>query len=300
MRLDRHCYLAAAFKGFLSPSHGHGGCYTTGERAPSTLIAVRSEPVRGNRAGLTASLSLPIFHHQPACQVICVLGDCPGTRLEAIGFGHSGIQANVRPARQIRPRGSMLYFSYLNFIFIFCGSGVVFGDMRGGAALRHSTWERAMQRVFIIAIMLLGITAAQGQTVLQGNGQTSSSESAINSEGAIGSGPLNVSASSLPSMSSPSASSQSGPSSGSPSTTGSASGGSGAASSGSGAAGSGSVSPQSPLLLPGEIPDTSTQAASTTATAPSSSSPICPPPVPSTDGGSANLTEIAGASLGGC
>lgn len=131
MRLDRHCYLAAAFKGFLSPSHGHGGCYTTGERAPSTLIAVRSEPVRGNRAGLTASLSLPIFHHQPACQAICVLGDCPGTRLEAVGFGHSGIQANVRPARQIRPRGSMLYFSYLNFIFIFCGSGVVFGDMRG-------------------------------------------------------------------------------------------------------------------------------------------------------------------------
>jgi hypothetical protein len=55
------------------------------------------------------------------------------------------------------------------------------------------------------------------------------------------------------------------------------------------------------LLLPGEIPDTSTQAASTTAAAPGSASAVCPPPVPSTDGGSANLTEIAGgASLGGC
>jgi hypothetical protein len=63
---------------------------------------------------------------------------------------------------------------------------------------------------------------------------------------------------------------------------------------------SASGSPQSPLLLPGEIPDTSTQAASTTAAAPSSPSPVCPPPVPSTDGGSVNLTEIAGASFGGC
>jgi hypothetical protein len=52
--------------------------------------------------------------------------------------------------------------------------------------------------------------------------------------------------------------------------------------------------------LPGEISDTSTQAASTTAALPGPSSPICPPPVPSSDGGSANLSEIAGASIGGC
>src|SRR4029077_18977462 len=41
-----------------------------------------------------------------------------------------------------------------------------------------------------------------------------------------------------------------------------------------------STNPQSPLILPGEIPDTSTQAASTTATAPGASSPMCPPPSP--------------------
>jgi hypothetical protein len=137
-----------------------------------------------------------------------------------------------------------------------------------------------MQLVFIIAIMFLGITTAQGQTVLQ-NGQT------------VGSDPLSVPTSSLPSVSSPSSASQFGTPSGSPTTTGSASGATGATSSASGIS-------QSPLLLPGEIPDTSTQAASTTATAPSTPSPICPPPVPSTDGGSANLSEIAGASLNGC
>ncbi len=38
-----------------------------------------------------------------------------------------------------------------------------------------------MQFVFIIAIMFLGITTAQGQTVLQPNGQTNSSESAVGS-----------------------------------------------------------------------------------------------------------------------
>jgi hypothetical protein len=128
-----------------------------------------------------------------------------------------------------------------------------------------------MQLVFIIAIMFLGITTAQGQTVLQPNGQTNSSESAV------GSDPLGAPTSSLPSVPSPSP----------------ASGAAGATSSASGIS-------QSPLLLPGEIPDTSTQAASTTATAPGSPSLICPPPLPSTDGGSVNLSEIAGASLGGC
>jgi hypothetical protein len=170
----------------------------------------------------------------------------------------------------------------------------------GSAALLHSTQENAMRRVFIIAIMFLGITAAQGQTVMQPSGHTNSSIGATSSsESAVGSDPLSVSTSSL-SGSSTSPSSQSGASSGSPAATGSASSGAGATSSGAGAAGSGSTSSQAPLLLPGEIPDTSTQAASTTATAPGSFSPICPPPVPTTDGGSANLTEMAGASLGGC
>ena len=144
-----------------------------------------------------------------------------------------------------------------------------------------------MKLVCIMAAMILGSTAARGQTVLQLNGQTNSSASAV------GSDPLNVPAYSLPSVSSPSLASQSGAASGSATTTGSASGATGATSSASGTS-------QSPLLLPGEMPDTSTQAASTTATAPGPPSPICPPPVPSTDGGSANLSEIAGGSLNGC
>jgi hypothetical protein len=134
-----------------------------------------------------------------------------------------------------------------------------------------------MKSVFIIAIMFLGITTAQGQTVSQPSGQTNT--------GAVGSDPLNVPTSSLPSMSSPSP--------GSATASRSASGATGAIGSASGIS-------QSPLLLPGEIPGTSTQSASTTATAPGAPSPICAAPVPSTDGGSANLNEIAGASLGGC
>jgi hypothetical protein len=285
-------------------------CYTSGERAPSTLMAVPSASVRGNRAGLTAPLSLPAFNHQPVCRAVCVPGCCLGTGLEAIGLGRCGIQANVRPARpkvlasksvlEVRPRGSLLdlFLTKISSSFFAGGALVCWG---GDAALRHSTQESAMQRVFIIAIMFLGITAAQGQTVTQPNGHTNSSIGATNSsESAVGSDPVGVSTSSLSSGSSTSPSSQSGTVSGSPAATGSASGGARATSSGAGAAGSGSTSSQAPLLLPGEIPDTSTQAASTTATAPSSSSPICPPPVPSTDGGSVNLTEIAGASLGGC
>jgi hypothetical protein len=155
-----------------------------------------------------------------------------------------------------------------------------------------------MKFVFIMAMMFLGITTAQGQTVLQLNGQTNNGASATNSSAsatnsaiapnsgasAVASDPLSVPTSSLPSG---------GTASGSPTTTGSASGA-------TGTTGSASGTSQSPLLLPGEIPDTSTQAASTTATAPGPSPPICPPPVPSTDGGSANLSEIAGASLNGC
>jgi len=172
-----------------------------------------------------------------------------------------------------------------------------------------------MQRTFfIIAVSALGITTAHGQTVLQLNGQTSGSESAVASEtlgiptspppstsssspaiGSVGSDPLGVPTSSLGSASSPSSGSSSGASSGSATTTGLASGGPGAMNAAA------TTSPQSPLLLRGEIPDTSTQAASATASAPASPSPICAPPVPSTDGGSANLTEIAGVvSLNGC
>jgi cytoskeletal protein RodZ len=154
-------------------------------------------------------------------------------------------------------------------------------------SLRHSTRESVMKFVFIIAIMFLGITTAQGQTAMQLNGQTNSGDTAV------GSNPFSVPPSSLPSVSSPSPASELGTASGSPATTGSASGAPEATRSASGIS-------QSPLLLPGEIPDTSTQAASTTATAPGPPSPICPPPVPSTDGGSANLSEMAGVSLNGC
>jgi hypothetical protein len=144
-----------------------------------------------------------------------------------------------------------------------------------------------MKLVFGIAIMFLGIAAAQDQTALPPSGQTNSGANAV------GSDPLSVPASSLPSGSSPS---------------------SGGGSAGGGAGGTGSAS-QGPLLLPGEmsssgtsqsaqqlpgeIPEVSTQGASTTASAPAASSPTCVS-VPSTDGGSANLTEIAGAALDGC
>jgi hypothetical protein len=144
-----------------------------------------------------------------------------------------------------------------------------------------------MKLVFGIAIMFLGIAAAQGQTALQPNAQTNGSGSTA------GSDPLSVPTSSLPS--------------GSSSSSGTASG--------SGGGGAGGTSSQAPLLLPGEmstsgtsqsaqqlpgeIPEVSTQGASTTASAPAASAPTCVS-IPSSDGGSANLTEIAGASLNGC
>ena len=151
-----------------------------------------------------------------------------------------------------------------------------------------------MKWILIFAIMALGIKASQGQTVPQLNGQTTQLNGQTTSgESAVGSDPLSTSTSALPSASSASSASPFGTASGSPATTGSASGAAGATNSASGTS-------QSPLLLPGELPDTSTQAANTTATAPRPPSPICPPPVPSTDGGSANLSEMAGGSLGGC
>jgi hypothetical protein len=162
--------------------------------------------------------------------------------------------------------------------------------------LRYSTQESAMKFVFIMAIMFLGITAAQGQqgrTVSQPNGPASSNGTTAASDSLSVPTSSLSSASSVSSVSSPSPASQSGASARSATTSGSARGA-------TAATGSASGNSQTPLLLPGEIPDTSTQAASTTAAAPGAASPVCPPQVPATDGGSANLSEIAGASLGGC
>ena len=138
-----------------------------------------------------------------------------------------------------------------------------------------------MKVVFGIAIVFLGIAAAQGQTALQPNGQTNNSGSTAASD------PLSVPTSSLP--------------------FGTVSGSAGGAAGGTGSQGpvllpgemSTSGTSQSSQQLPGETPETSTQAARTTASAPAASSPTCVA-VPSTDGGSANLTEIAGAALDGC
>lgn len=154
-----------------------------------------------------------------------------------------------------------------------------------------------MQRsFFIIAVTLIGIATAHAQTGLQLNGQISNSENAVASGtsgapllpsasvsapaiGSVESDPLGVPTSSFASASS---------------SAGLAGGGPGAMNAAA------TTSPQSPLLLRGEIPDTSTQTANAAATAPAPPSPICAPPVPSSDGGSANLSEIAGVSLNGC
>jgi hypothetical protein len=176
------------------------------------------------------------------------------------------------------------FYTFPRFHFHFSRIGRCLAEK---ARLRGTRmWESAMKLVFGIAIMFLGIAAAQGQSASQPNGQTGSSASAAASD------PLSVPTASLPS--------------------GSSSSGTGSGSAGGAAGGTGSQGPlvlpgemstsgasQSPSLLPGEIPETSTQGASTTASAPAASSPTCVS-VPSTDGGSANLTEIAGASLDGC
>jgi hypothetical protein len=109
-----------------------------------------------------------------------------------------------------------------------------------------------MKLVFGIAIMFFGIAAAQGQTALQPNGQTTGSGSIAASD------PLSIPTSSLPSGSS------------------SSSGSAGGAAGGTGSQGpvllpgemSASGTSQSSQQLPGETPETSTQAARTTASAP--------------------------------
>jgi hypothetical protein len=67
--------------------------------------------------------------------------------------------------------------------------------------LLHSTRERAMQRVIIIAIIFLGITAAQGQTVSPMNSQAGGGEQT--NSGAQTSGGENT-AVSMPTSSTPS------------------------------------------------------------------------------------------------
>ena len=145
-----------------------------------------------------------------------------------------------------------------------------------------------MQRTFVFAIILFGLTAAHAQT----GGSAS-----------IGTDPLSVPTQTLPSAV--------------------GGGGGGGAAGGStpaiGAGGStssitapASTNPQSALQLPGETADTSTDAAKVTTRAAvggssgspssSSSSTNCTLSVPSTDGGSANLTDILGGGslTGGC
>jgi hypothetical protein len=134
-----------------------------------------------------------------------------------------------------------------------------------------------MRHILTAAVMVLGITAAHAQTVTQTN---------------TGSDPLAVPTSSLPAGSSSTQPSSSGTASGAGTT------GTGGGTTGISA--SANTNPQAPLLLPGENPGITSQAAATTATAPSHASPVCPPPVPTTDGGSANLTEMVGGSPGGC
>jgi hypothetical protein len=132
-----------------------------------------------------------------------------------------------------------------------------------------------MQHIFLIAVTVFGITTAQAQT-------------ASTSGVGMGSDPLRVPTSSLPT----------GSAGNSVSGNNSASGSNNSASSISAPS---SNSSQVPLQLSGETPNTSTQAATSTAAASShSSSSICPPPVPTSDGGSANLTDMVGGSLSGC
>ena len=122
-----------------------------------------------------------------------------------------------------------------------------------------------MRHLFLIAIMAIGLTTAKAQT-------TSTT---------VGSDPLSVPTATLPA--------------GPLGISGSATGGSA-----SGTSTPSSSSSQVPLQLPGETPNRSTQSAATTAAAPNhSAAPICPPPVPTSDGGSANLTGMVGGSLNG-
>lgn len=134
-----------------------------------------------------------------------------------------------------------------------------------------------MQRTILTAIICLGlITAADAQTTT-----------------GTGTDPLSVPTFTLPSGSSFSVGTSTEAAGGS-ATTGSSIG------NGGGISAPASRNPQAPLELPGEGLNSSTQSASTTAAAPSAPSVICPPSIPTTDGGSANITTIDGFSPNGC
>jgi hypothetical protein len=138
-----------------------------------------------------------------------------------------------------------------------------------------------MRILFLIAIMAFGITTAEAQTA---------------SAAGTGSDPLGVPVQALPTGSA------AGGTAGSASSAGST-GNSAAGGSTSAITTSPSNTSQVPLQLSGERSGTSTQAATSTAAAAShaaSSSVVCPPPVPTSDGGSANITEMFGGSLDGC
>jgi hypothetical protein len=170
-------------------------------------------------------------------------------------------------------------------------------------------------RHILIAAAVLGIaTAAHAQTGFQTNGQTQTNgqiqsngqparvqgsaqtnaqtngSSSINpTEANSGIDPLAVPTSSVPTGSS------------APSST-SGGGGvtTGSAGSTAGISASANTNPQAPLQLSGENLNISPQAPATTGSAPSHASPACPPSIPTTDGGSANLSPMVGGSLGGC
>ena len=146
--------------------------------------------------------------------------------------------------------------------------------------------EITMQRTFVFAVILSGLTAAHAQT---------------SGSAGVGTDPLSV-----PTQTLPSAGGGGGAGAG-------AAGGSTAVGVGASASSSitapASTNPQSALQLPGETPATSTDAAKVTTRAalggssssPSSQSTSCQVSVPSTDGGSTNLTDIFGSgSPGGC
>jgi hypothetical protein len=148
-----------------------------------------------------------------------------------------------------------------------------------------------MQRIFIFAVLFLGLAAAHAQT----SAETS---------GTVATDPLTLPTQTVS------------PSSGSGLAGGGAAGGS-TPSVGVGASAASSITapatsnPQTAVQLTGETADSSSQAAKVTtraavggssSTPSSSSSASCDSSVPSTDGGSANLTDIfgSGGSSGGC
>ena len=196
---------------------------------------------------------------------------------------HLAMGTSAKLRNKIAVPVSHLSLTSSSFLAVRALSCIAMGEGNAG--------ESAMRYLVLIATTVFGITAAitaaQAQTASDQTGSTGTT-----------SDPLSVPTSSLPTGSSFSIGSAG------------ASGGSATETTGSGVAGSNSASgfsasssntSQVPLQLSGETPNTSTQAATSTAAAAShSSSTICPPPVPTSDGGSANLTEMVGGSLSGC